>query len=75
MTCGGCNGLGAHIRWCAWQVGAKAARLGKWSEQSENMADQIGANCPEAANALYRSAAILRDAALDAKAEYQAANA
>ena len=61
--CGGCQGLGSHRRWCPAVVGYRAHRLGKQSEQAENLADSVGANHPGAANALYHAAGLLAAAA------------
>jgi hypothetical protein len=59
-TCGGCLGKGSHRRWCPVLVGTEASRLGTWAEQAEGMGDQVGSNCPAAANHLYRASALLR---------------
>ena len=58
--CGGCEGKGSHRRWCPEVVGWRAARRGVWSERAGAMADEVGANSYDAANALYTAAAILR---------------
>ena len=68
-TCGGCAGLGAHRRWCPAVVGQIASALGRWSEQAEALGDQVGANCPEAANHLYRASSLLRSRADDESLE------
>lgn len=59
--CGGCEGKGAHWRWCPEEVGLRAHMLGRWSEQAEALADTVGSNNPGAANALYHAAGLLRD--------------
>jgi hypothetical protein len=61
--CGGCVGLGAHKRWCPAVVGRHASIMGRWSEQADQLADSVGANCADAANHLYAAAALLRKAA------------
>ena len=61
--CGGCNNQGAHRRWCRAVVGFAAYRLGTQAQQAENLADSVGSNCPEAANALYAAAHILTERA------------
>ena len=57
--CGGCEGLGSHRRWCPEVVGAAASRLGLQSEKAQDLGDRVGANCYDAANALYRAAGLL----------------
>lgn len=68
--CGGCDGLGAHWRWCRTAYGAKANFLGTWSVNAGNLADTIGSNCPGAANHMYQAAALLEQEAYDARTEY-----
>lgn len=53
MTCGGCQGLGAHIRWCPEVVGYLPSVLGPLSERIENAGDLIGSNDMGLANRLY----------------------
>jgi len=62
--CGGCKGLGAHIRWCPTQVGYTAKYLGPGSEMIENLADTVGGNDPGLANILYHAAGELKQYAL-----------
>ena len=57
--CGGCNDLGAHTRWCPAIHGRRAARYASQAARAEALADEVGANCAHAANALYRAAALL----------------
>lgn len=64
-ACGGCEGKGSHWRWCEEVIGHRAARRGLWSEKAEAFADEMGANCPEAANLLYHAASVLLRAAKD----------
>lgn len=59
VACGGCQGLGAHVRWCPEVVGVRASRLGVLADRVEALADEIGATSPQAANDLYRVAAHL----------------
>lgn len=59
-TCGGCEGEGAHWRWCPAIVGPSASITGQWAQQAENLADGVGANSFEAANLLYAAASRLR---------------
>ena len=63
MDCGGCEGAGAHRRWCPERVGRQASQLGLLSERAEDLADMVGSNLPEASNALYRAAGLLREKA------------
>ena len=69
--CGGCLGLGAHIRWCPRIVGHIAAIRGHQSEQAEALADSVGANNPEAANLLYVASAMLLSNANELKQQFQ----
>jgi hypothetical protein len=64
--CGGCQGLGSHRRWCRVAVGSRASLLGRAAEQAESLGDTVGANYPQAANALYGASGALREAANDA---------
>lgn len=69
--CGGCQGLGAHWRWCPEVVGRRASHLGVLAERAEDLGDTIGANEPGAANACYRAASILLEAAGEATREHR----
>lgn len=69
--CGGCQGQGAHWRWCPEEVGLAASRYGIMSQQAENLGDQVGANETGAANHLYRAAGLLRKKAEQAKYEWK----
>ena len=60
MTCGGCQGLGAHTRWCREVVGYLPSVLGPLSERIENAGDTVGSNDTELANLLYVAASNLR---------------
>jgi hypothetical protein len=62
--CGGCQGLGAHRRWCPANVGFHASVLGRWSQEADDLADAVGSNEPAAANHLYVAAAVLRARAI-----------
>lgn len=66
--CGGCRGLGAHIRWCPVRVGHIAARLGEESEKAESIGDNLSVS-PEHANMAWALAASLREAANKAAAK------
>lgn len=70
--CGGCNDLGAHKRWCPEVHGRLAARYGSQASKAEALADEVGANCPQAANALYRAAGELARAAQHASDQHHA---
>lgn len=61
--CGGCAGIGSHKRWCKAEHGHAAHRLGRQSAKAEALADEVGSNHPEAANALYRAAGLLTEKA------------
>ena len=61
MTCGGCQGLGAHTRWCREVVGYLPSVLGPLSEHIENAGDLIGSNDTGLANRLYRVAGELAE--------------
>lgn len=72
--CGGCLGLGAHIRWCPRIVGLSASIRGQQSEQANSLADSVGSNNPGAANLLYSASAVLLEDALELKRQYQEDN-
>jgi hypothetical protein len=61
--CGGCEGGGAHWRWCPAVVGRTASLLGQQADAAEDLGDRVGANVPGAANHLYVAASLLREAA------------
>jgi len=65
-VCGGCEGKGAHWRWCPESVGPTASRLGQWADAAEALGDSVGPNSYEGANGLWRAAAILREEAGEA---------
>lgn len=64
VRCGGCQGKGAHRRYCPAVVGRHAAMRGRWSQRCEDLADEIGANDPGAANRLYQLAGQFRTEAM-----------
>jgi hypothetical protein len=68
--CGGCEGQGAHWRWCPWVVGANASIMGQQADRAESLGDSVGANEPGAANHLYAAAALLREGARRRAEEY-----
>jgi hypothetical protein len=70
-TCGGCNGLGAHWRWCPVAVGRAASLLGQWSQQAGTLGDLVGPNEYGAANHLWAAAALLRAKAEGLRDDYQ----
>lgn len=70
--CGGCDNLGAHTRWCPQFVGRVASIRAHQAARAENLADEVGANCPQAANALYHAAGLLLEQARLAKQQHQA---
>lgn len=57
--CGGCLGLGSHASTCRHRPGYRYRDV--LAQQAEDVGDSIGGNDPEAANACYRAAALLRD--------------
>jgi hypothetical protein len=69
--CEGCRGQGSHRRWCAVVVGQPASYLGVLSQDAEVLADQIGTNEPDAANACYLAALLLRDRAIVLTSEFE----
>lgn len=69
--CGGCAGLGAHVRWCPEKVGPRASALGRRSEQAEALGDAVGSLAPSEANGLYRISGELRDQAARAALEWR----
>jgi hypothetical protein len=73
MTCGGCEGAGAHRRWCVAVVGYMASHLGRQSEQAEALADEVGSACPGAANHLYVAGSLLRTEANEARRRHETA--
>ena len=73
-NCGGCQGMGSHRRWCRAVVGFGAYRLGTQAAQAEALADSVGSNYPEAANALYYAAGLLTKEAHMRGAEHRRLN-
>lgn len=71
--CGGCEGEGAHWRWCPAVVGRHANVLGVLSDEAEALGDRVGANQTGAANHLWVAAGLLREAAEERRDEFQAA--
>lgn len=69
--CGGCEGKGAHRRWCPVEVGERAAYFGQLSEQAENLGDRIGPNDMGAANRAWALAGELRRRALEVREEHE----
>lgn len=69
--CGGCEGQGAHRRWCPNVVGPTASRLGSWSMRVDDIADEVGSNDTGTTNLLYAAAGRLRRKAEWAKAYWQ----
>lgn len=69
--CGGCEGKGAHWRWCPRIVGQAASWIGQYAQQAEDLADSVGANEPDAANMLYGAAGRLRALAEQRSLEFQ----
>lgn len=65
-NCGGCKGLGAHSRRCRTQPGWFWHRL---QDMAEELADLIGSNDVECANAAYHIATCMRARALSASPE------
>lgn len=68
--CGGCQGHGAHKRWCPAVVGPTAAMLGRYAEQAESLGDRVGPNEMGASNHLWQAASLLRKAATEAKIQH-----
>lgn len=69
--CGGCEGQGAHWRWCPWVVGANASIMGQQADRAESLGDSVGPNEMGASNHLWAAAALLRKAAAERALEYQ----
>jgi len=61
--CGGCEGKGAHWRWCQNVVGERSWFLGCLGDEASHLADSVGSNNTSAANYLYASASLLHDQA------------
>jgi hypothetical protein len=70
-TCEGCLAQGSHRRWCPAVVGRPALYLGVLSQDAETLADQIGSDEVDAANACYLAALLLRDRAIVLANEFQ----
>lgn len=62
-TCGGCQGIGSHRRWCPAKVGAMASVYGTMSQRLESMGDTVGSNDMGLANELYLLSGKLLDKA------------
>lgn len=73
--CGGCEGIGAHKRWCEAEHGWAAHRLGRQAAKAEALADEVGSNHYDAANALYRAAGLLTEKAKAKSAAHKAQEA
>lgn len=58
--CGGCQGQGAHRRWCRQVVGLGASVYGPMSEQLESMGDTVGPNNMELSNRLWALSADMK---------------
>jgi hypothetical protein len=69
--CEGCRGQGPHRRWCSAVVGPSASYLGVLSQDAEVLADQIGTDVPDAAQACYLAALLLRDRAIVLRHEFE----
>lgn len=69
--CGGCNGLGAHKRWCITTVGPVASKLGPCSESMEEWGDRVGGVDGDTANMLYSIANVLEGRAAAARQKFQ----
>jgi hypothetical protein len=70
--CGGCEGQGAHVRWCPEVVGPAASIMGSYAERAESLGDSVGPNDMGAANHLWAAAALLRKGAQDRAREWEA---
>lgn len=60
-TCGGCQGVGAHRRWCRAVVGLSASIYGPMSEQLGSMGDTVGPNNKDLANRLWALSGDMRE--------------
>lgn len=65
-NCGGCQGLGAHRRWCPAVVGLPASIWGRMGEQLEDLGDRIGSNEFAASNHCYAAAGLMKAKAKEA---------
>lgn len=63
--CGGCEGKGAHWRWCAKVVGERSWFLGCLGDEADHLADAVGSNNTSAANHLYSAAGLLHQQAIE----------
>ena len=70
--CGGCEGRGAHWRWCPNWVGRSASRLGTQGDAAEALGDSVGPNHMGASNALWAAAAMLHEEANARAREWRA---
>jgi len=73
QDCGGCQGLGAHKRWCVTVVGKAASMLGPWGDQMEEWGDRIGGipHSQDTANMLYWFATVMEVRANKARQMHQ----
>lgn len=72
QDCGGCEGKGAHRRWCPASVGHSASVFGQAAEEAEALGDRVGSNEMGAANLLYSASGRLRTLALARRDEWRA---
>lgn len=73
-NCGGCEGKGAHRRWCPEVVGRSASLMGRYAQQANNLGDSVGPNEMGAANLLWQASELLRRHALELAAEWRGHN-
>lgn len=65
--CGGCEGKGAHRRWCPAAVGLAASVYGPMAEQLESMGDRVGPNNMGLSNKLWALSSEMREWATSLK--------
>lgn len=70
-SCGGCQGLGSHRRWCQRAVGVIASRYGEAAEACERFGDMVGPNDMGLANALWAASSRLREHAVRHKESHK----
>lgn len=73
-VCGGCEGKGAHWRWCPEVVGRSASLMGQQAQQANSLGDSVGPNNMGASNLLWQAAEMLRRDALARAAEWRGRN-
>lgn len=73
-VCGGCEGKGAHWRWCPKVVGPSASMMGRYAQQADSLGDSVGANDMGASNLLWQASGMLRTRALALAAEWRGQN-